>query len=83
VRRIRVLYFAAVRERLGIAGEELELPPAVSDIRGLSAWLEAERPALRGALKSVRFAVHEAFVDLAHPLASGDVVAVLPPVSGG
>jgi sulfur-carrier protein len=83
VRRISILYFAAVKERLGLAQEELDLPADVATVRALSAWLEAERPALRGALASVRFAVAEQFVALDHPLAAGDVVAVLPPVSGG
>ena len=83
MRRITILYFAAVKERLGLAGEELELPAQVTSVRALSTWLETERPALRGALSSVRFAVGEAFVGLDHPIAMGDVVAVLPPVSGG
>ncbi|HEY3495039.1 MAG TPA: molybdopterin converting factor subunit 1 [Polyangiaceae bacterium] len=83
MRRIQILYFAAVRERVGRADEELELPSHIATVRALSAWLETERPALRGALDSVRFAVAEEFVDLDHALREGDVVAVLPPVSGG
>lgn len=82
-RRISVLYFAAVKERVGLAREELDLPADVTTVRSLSAWLEAERPALRGALGAVRFAIAETFVALDHPLSPGDVVAVLPPVSGG
>jgi molybdopterin converting factor subunit 1 len=82
-RRISVLYFAAVKERVGVAQEELDLPADVATVRALAAWLEAERPGLRGALHAVRFAVAETFVELDHVLVAGDVVAVLPPVSGG
>ena len=81
--RISILYFAAIKERVGSAGEELDLPADVATVRALSLWLERERPALRGALASVRFAVAEEFVELDRALSAGDVVAVLPPVSGG
>jgi molybdopterin synthase sulfur carrier subunit len=83
VPRVQILYFAAVKERVGRASEALDLPSNIATVRALSAWLETERPALRGALASVRFAVAETFVALDHPLRDGDVVAVLPPVSGG
>jgi molybdopterin synthase sulfur carrier subunit len=67
---ISILYFAAIKERVGSAGEELDLPADVATVRALSLWLERERPALRGA-------------ELDRALSPGDVVAVLPPVSGG
>jgi molybdopterin converting factor subunit 1 len=82
-RRITVLYFAAVRERLGSDREDIELPQEIGDIRALSAWLERERPTLRGALAQCRFAVGEEFREAGHRLEAGDVVAVIPPVSGG
>ncbi|HEX6764023.1 MAG TPA: molybdopterin converting factor subunit 1 [Polyangiaceae bacterium] len=82
-RKITMLYFAAVRERFGKGREELELPQEISDIRALSAWLERERPVLRGALAQCRFAVGEEFRDASHRLEAGDVIAVIPPVSGG
>jgi molybdopterin synthase catalytic subunit len=82
-RRITVLFFAAVRERFGKEREDFELPLEISDIRALSAWLERERPMLRGALAQCRFAVGEEFRDASHRLETGDVVAVIPPVSGG
>ena len=82
-RRITVLYFAAVRERLGTEREELVLPREIGDLRGFSRWLENEHPALRGTLAQCRFAVGEEFRKSDHPLATGDVVAVIPPVCGG
>jgi molybdopterin synthase sulfur carrier subunit len=82
-RPINLLYFAALRERMGMASELVELPAEVRDIGQLSAFLEASRPALKGVLASVRFAVGDEFVTSERMLEPGDVVALIPPVSGG
>jgi molybdopterin converting factor subunit 1 len=82
-RRITVLYFAAVRERLGRDRDELDLPAEITDVRALSAWLERTHPVLGGTLARCRFAVGEELRTPSHPVEAGDVVAVIPPVSGG
>jgi molybdopterin converting factor subunit 1 len=82
-RQINLLYFAALRERMGTGSELVELPADVTDIRRLAAFLEASRPALRGVLGSVRFAVGDEFASADRRLVAGDVVALIPPVSGG
>ncbi len=82
-RPIRVLYFAAIRERMGISSEELVLPDEVRDVRSLARFLEASRPALRGVLASVRFAVGDEFAEPDRVLEAQAVVALIPPVSGG
>ena len=82
-RPIQVLYFAALRELVGCAAEQIELPAGDFDVARLAALLEATRPALRGVLGGVRFAVGDEFVALERRLAPGDVVALIPPVSGG
>lgn len=80
---IRILYFAALREALGKSEEELSIPETVRTVADLSRLLERSNPALQGLLGSVRFAVNETFVDSEQVLSSGDVVALIPPVSGG
>ena len=77
-----VYYFAALRELLGSTEERIELaePANVAD---LARALTERHPQLGPHLGSVRFAVNETFVDNAAPLASGDVVALIPPVTGG
>lgn len=82
-RPIQLLYFAALRERMGLASEELALPAGVRDVRALARFLEASRPALTGVLGSVRFAVGDEFVDLDRTLEGGEVIGLIPPVSGG
>lgn len=77
-----IYYFAALRDLLGMSEERLELP-GPADVAALARFLAARHPRLEPHLGSVRFAVNETFVDAAAPLASGDVVALIPPVSGG
>ncbi len=83
VRTITLLYFAAVRERLSKEREDVELPREIVDIRSLSGWLESRHPSLRGTLGACRFAVGEEFRESNHVLQAGDIVAIIPPVSGG
>lgn len=83
MKRITLLYFAAVRDLLGSSEEAVELPDAVANVGELSRHLERRHPELSGRLRGVRFAVNEVFADAATPLAQGDVVAVIPPVAGG
>jgi molybdopterin converting factor subunit 1 len=81
--RVTVLYFASLRDALACADEALELEldrPLLSD---LVASLVAKHPAIEARLKTLRFAVNEQFSDLDTPLAAGDVIALIPPVSGG
>ena len=80
--RVRVLYFAVVRERLGRAEEMLELKDG-ADLR--AAWAELERvhPELDGLRTVVKLAVNEEFAGNERVLAEGDVIAIIPPVAGG
>ncbi len=83
---IRILYFARLREDMGVAGEMFEPPARVDDVRSLRAQLVARGGASAAALgqgKAVRVSVNQ---DLAHddtPVKSGDEVAFFPPVTGG
>jgi molybdopterin converting factor subunit 1 len=80
--KVKVLYFAALRERLGRAEEECELPLGTT-AQGLLSFL-AQRDAGVAALRPVlKVAVNREFSPLDRALAEGDEVALLPPVSGG
>jgi molybdopterin converting factor subunit 1 len=82
-RNVLVLYFAGVKESAGKSEEKVELPDTVHTVADFASFLEARHPALSGRLGAVRFAVNEAFVDRTAALGEGDVIAVIPPVSGG
>jgi molybdopterin synthase catalytic subunit len=77
---IRVLYFAVVRERLKLDSEAL---PPVADVAALWQELERRHPELVPLRAAIKVAVNQSFVDDRHPLADGDEVALIPPVSGG
>jgi molybdopterin converting factor subunit 1 len=80
---ITVLYFAAVRDLAGVDEEKLTLPATVRTIADLALYLPTHKPALEGRLGAVRFARNEAFARNEDPLATGDVIALIPPVAGG
>ncbi len=81
--RVRILYFAALRELVGREEQETTLPDGVATVAAFTAWLEATEPSLRGRLGRVRVARNECFVRNDEPLAEGDVLALIPPVAGG
>jgi len=83
---MKVLYFAWMRERVGIAEEDVELPAGVGDVAGLIEWMKTRGGGFEGAFTEmtvVRTAVNQVHVDLSYPLANGDEVAFFPPVTGG
>jgi sulfur-carrier protein len=80
---VTVLYFAAVRDLVGIGEELVVLPPAVVTLGALAAHLTVLHPALAGRLECVRFARNEEFASLGDSVGDGDTVALIPPVAGG
>ena len=81
--KIRVLYFAAVREIVGKDDEELDVPAGVTTIGALAAHLPSVHAGLAGRMASVRLARNETFATNDEHLEDGDVVALIPPVAGG
>ncbi|WP_426958565.1 molybdopterin converting factor subunit 1 [Muricoccus radiodurans] len=83
---MRVLYFAWLRQRVGIGEEEVSPPPEVRDVGGLVRWLSARGPGHAAAFADpaqVRMAVNQEFCGPDHPVRAGDEVAFFPPVTGG
>lgn len=79
---VKVRLFGPAADTVG--GSELEYvlaPPAT--LGDLVELLFLRHPALGERAASLRFAVNEAYADPCTPLADGDEVAVIPPVSGG
>ena len=79
---IRVRLFAALRETVGRAELELELPEGA---RAEDAWqrLVESHPALAPRRPHLAAAVNRRYADFDTPLAPGDEVVFVPPVSGG
>ncbi len=74
---VKILLFAGLRERAGISQCELEIEDGST---AAEIWpllgLGDEPP-------GIAHAVNRVYVERTHPLADGDVVALIPPVSGG
>jgi molybdopterin synthase sulfur carrier subunit len=84
--KLKVLYFASVKERLGKGAEELDVPADVATVAGLRAHLGARGGAYAevfGEKKLVKAAVNQDMVPFSAPLSAGDEVAFFPPVTGG
>jgi molybdopterin converting factor subunit 1 len=83
---MKLLYFAWLRERIGVGEEDLSPPPDVATVEALLAWLRTQSPRHEAALKdlsAVRVAVNQDYARLEDPVAAGDEVALFPPVTGG
>ena len=79
-RRIKLLYFTYLVQKLRTDHEELELPESVADIQGLLAWLRKSKRD-RGYLfadGSVQVTVNRQFTEPFTKLHDGDEVAVVP-----
>jgi molybdopterin converting factor subunit 1 len=80
--RVRVRLFAVQRELAGTREVPLELPDG-ADVEAAWAGLVVLHPVLAPGRPSVRFARNGDYADPTTPLAEGDEVAMIPPVSGG
>jgi molybdopterin synthase sulfur carrier subunit len=84
--RLRLVYFAWVRERIGRPEEEIDLPDGVATIAELIAFLKA-----RGEEYAYAFepeGVVRAAIDKVHASAGADIgaareIAFFPPMTGG
>lgn len=83
---MKLVYFAWVRERIGKAGEELELPAEVRTVRDLLAWLKGRGDGYEAALEypeSIRVAINQEHSRHDEPLAGAREIALFPPMTGG
>src|ERR1700690_3646311 len=80
--RVRVLFFGRLKEIVGRAEDDAELTDGAR-LEDLFARYGERYPELAGFRGSVVASVNQVFADWRSPLAAGDEVAFLPPVSGG
>ncbi len=83
---MRLLYFAAVRDAIGLDEETVSPPDTVLSVADLVDWLvrRGERYALafndRGRLRA---AVDQVFAPLDAAIGGASEIALFPPVTGG
>lgn len=81
-----VLYFASLRERLGVGRETIDLPPGDNTIASVVASLRARGGAWEACFSPTsvwRVAVNQGMASLETPVKAGDEIAFFPPVTGG
>ncbi len=83
---VTLLYFAGLRESVGVSREQVDLPSGNATVSALvehlrsrdSRWTEAFAPN-----RQWRVAVNQQMASLATPVRPGDEIAFFPPVTGG
>lgn len=84
--KIRILYFARLRELLGLASEQVSLPEEVATAGALLDWLRQRGGGWAEHLaegRAFRMAVNQDMAEPDTPLSEGTEVAIFPPVTGG
>jgi molybdopterin synthase sulfur carrier subunit len=82
----RLVYFAWVRERIGAAEEEVELPPEIVTVADLLAWLKGRGENYGHALERpevIRVALDQHHVKHDGKIAGAREIALFPPMTGG
>jgi MoaD family protein len=80
--KVRVQFYAQLRELIRIHELELELPQGAT-VRDLLEQIYEQEPALRAHDKSILVGAGLEFVDRKYELKSGEEIAIMPPVQGG
>ena len=80
--KVRVQFYAQLRDLIGIRELELELPRHAT-IRELLEQIYALQPALGTHDKSILIGAGLEFVDRNYNLHAGEEIAIMPPVQGG
>lgn len=82
----RLLYFARLKQQIGIAQEDVELPSDVITVSDVIEWLKSRDEAFLLAfhdLRAIRAAVNQAHATLDAPVVGAQEIAFFPPVTGG
>lgn len=80
--RIKLLFFATLRERIGLRSLELDIPEDMT-IQDLKEKLSADYPNLKESMKSVLITINREYAFDEAVVPPNAEIAMFPPVSGG
>lgn len=83
---MKAVYFAWVRERIGLSEEEISPPCEVATVRDLIDWLAARGEGYAAAFanpKTIRAAIDKTHVAPGAAIGSAREIAFFPPMTGG
>ncbi|MCM5558404.1 molybdopterin converting factor subunit 1 [Pleomorphomonas sp. JP5] len=85
-REVRLVYFAWVRERIGLSDERVRLPESIRTAGEMIAWLSERGDNYAYALESpstIRVAVDQLHIEQNEALGAAQEIALFPPMTGG
>lgn len=83
---VTLRYFAWVRERAGVAEEQIELPAGLETAADVIRWLKGRGPAFARAFEKpevIRVAIDQRHAKATETIAGAREIAFFPPVTGG
>ena len=83
---MKAVYFAWVRERIGKAEEELDIPASVKTVGDLIAYLPTLGEDYENALQfpdAIRVAINQEHVERDELIAGAREIGLFPPMTGG
>lgn len=80
--KIKILFFASLRDRAGTRAMDLDIPSDTT-IRSLKDLLAAEQPNLAESMKAVLVAINREYAFDEAVIPESAEIAMFPPVSGG
>ena len=84
--KIKLFYFAKVREVLGIDREEIDVESDIKTLAELVAFLKlrgSQWQSIFDMSSSYRMAVNQELAEESHTINSNDEIAFFPPITGG
>ena len=78
----KILYFAWVRDAVGVAEETARLPDGVATVADLADWLAIRHPIFADRAR-LRVAVDQVMAGFDSDISSAREIAFFPPVTGG
>lgn len=80
--RIKLLFFATLRDRAGTRSEEIEISGGTT-VAALKERIAKMHPAMAESVESALIAINREYADVDAVVPDGAEVALFPPVSGG
>jgi sulfur-carrier protein len=83
---VQIVYFASVREAIGMDGEAAELPSDILTIADCLQHLTLRSEVYRTAFSDIsklRFALDQVMARIDTPISGAKELAIFPPVTGG
>jgi molybdopterin synthase sulfur carrier subunit len=84
--KVKLFYFAKVREAVGVDREEFDLANDIKTVSDLIEFLKARGGHWQDIFSmssSFRMAVNQEIVENSHTITANDEVAFFPPITGG